>query len=87
MDTEDSQVSEVDETTHRFMEKTMARVNKMRANTTLSVDKKEALRAGLSAAEQEAATRMMKEVAANPAEKPLDHSELLQQQHKIRNAK
>ena len=65
----------------------MARVSKMRANTALTVDKKQALRASLSEVEKEAAAEMMKEVAENPTEKPLDHSELLQQQHKFRNGK
>ena len=87
MEAEPSPAPEVDETTRCFMEQTMARVSKMRANTALSVDKKQTLRASLSEAEKEAASEMMKEVAANPTEKPLDHSELLQQQHKFRNAK
>ena len=83
----DSSASEVDETTQQFMEQTIARVNKMRANTTQSTDKTQALRAGLSEAEQEAAKQMMKEVAAAPAEKPLSESELIQAQFKIRNNK
>ena len=77
----------VDETTQKFMEETMKRVNKMKTNTALSVDKTQALRAGLSSAETEAAKEMMKEVESNPTEKPLDYSKLLEQQVKMRNTK
>ncbi len=83
----ESSASEVDETTQKFMKQTMARVNKMRANATQSTDKTQALRAGLSEAEKEAAEQMMKEVTAAPAEKPLSESELIQAQFKIRNNK
>ena len=76
----------VDDTTREFMEKTLARVSKMRSNTALSNEKKEALRASLSECEKEGMKEGMKEVADTPAEQ-LDESAMLQAQVKIRNAK
>lgn len=77
----------VDDETLAFMQKTMARVEKMRANTTVQQEKKEALRAGLSDAEKESVKEIMEEVAAAPPANHLDHSAMLQEQVKIRNFK
>jgi hypothetical protein len=84
---DESAPSEIDHTTVSFMEKTMARVGKMRANTTVSNEKKEMLRASLTETEKESVKATMAEVEANPVEGHLDQSVMLQEQVKIRNAK
>ena len=79
--------TEIDDTTLSFMEKTMARVGKMRANTTISREKKEILRASLTEDEKETVKVSMAEVEAAPAAPHLDEATMLQEQVKIRNAK
>ena len=79
--------SEVDDATLLFMEKTMDRVNKMRKDTEMNKEKKKLLRASLSDSEKEKVFETMKEVQLDPVSQHLDHSALLQEQVKIRNAK